>query len=145
MLFTKQQTKHSFIIPTGKSLWQLLTFFFCKNKKMIHMHTHTLTFWHLGVQTVRTWNRHLHQNEKVGQLNLGRLPGPVGWGTRNTWPVLPVFSYIKNTRFWRWMWSCHHFVPYELLLKEDSSTSLPCVVPCRSDPGMEDLFCTSSA
>lgn len=66
MLFTKQQTKHSFIIPAGKSLWQLLTFFFfCKNKKNdAHARTHTHLLTLRGVQTVCTWNRHLHQNER---------------------------------------------------------------------------------
>lgn len=67
-----------------------------------------------------------------------------GKGTRNTRPVLPVFSYIKNTRVWRRMWSCHDFLVYRIrLLKPGcrSDTSLPgccvlgCVVQSRSRNG----------
>lgn len=44
------------------------------------------------------------------------------------WSVFPVFCYIKNTRFWRWMWSCHDFLAYRIrLLKPGycSDTFLP--------------------
>lgn len=112
MLFTKQQAKHSFIKPTGKSLWQLLTDiikFSLQEWKMIHMHTLTHILTLIGVQTVCTRNtaRHCVPKLKGGQLNQRRLRGPV-WDflslSKRARPVLPVFGYIKNTRFWRWMW-----------------------------------------
>lgn len=78
---------------------------------------------------------------KGGQLNLRRLPGPV-WDFLSLFEAHPkhmtctsVFSYIKNTRVWRWMWSCHDFLLYRVRLlqpgyRSDTFWTACCVLGC---------------
>lgn len=78
-----------------------------------HTHTHILTPSRWSVNCVHFKNaRHCVPKSK-GQPNQRRLPGVPSLfkdkGTRNRRPVLPVFSYIENTRFWEWMWCCRDF------------------------------------
>lgn len=133
--------QHSFFIPTGKSLWHNEVSFARTTKKRndAHAHTHIHTFWqrHVEVETVCTSKMPdtVYQNQK-GQLNQRRLPGVLSLfkdkGTRNTWPAPPVFSYIKNTRFWEWMWCCHDFLVYRVRLLEPGDAFLPacCRMAC---------------
>lgn len=70
MLFTKQQAKHSFIIPTGKSLGQLLTISFARTKNDTHAHTHILTLADcMRLQHCQTMCTKI----KGGQINHWRL------------------------------------------------------------------------
>lgn len=112
---------------------------------MIHMHTqtHTHTIWHLqacNLYALATLPDIVHQNQR-GSTKPTATPRTCETSchfskrARNTWPALLVFSYIKNTRFWRWMWSCHDFLLYRIRLLQPgyrSDTCLPacCVLGC---------------